>query len=398
MYNAIINNLGDYPFRKLEKLLSNVKTPKNITETIMSIGEPKHHAPGLINEILNQNISNWNKYPPTSGTPSFRKTVTNWLEKRYNLPSNFINPDRNILPLAGTREGLFMVAQLVLPNTKVEKKPVVLIPNPFYQVYLSAAIMSEAKPVLVPANRENNFIPQFNELSEDTLRSTVLAYICNPSNPQGSVIPIESLKKIIYLAQKYNFLLVSDECYSEIYFNSAPPGIIQACAEMNVSLKNILAFNSLSKRSNSPGLRSGFVVGDDKLISLFQNLRSHCAAVQPLPIMAVAEALWQDEKHVEESRALYSQKLSDASSIIGNNFNYKKPDGGFFLWLNVKNSFEVTKKLWSEEAIKVLPGTFLCRPDKDGCNPGEEYIRVALVHDRETTSGAIKRIVRTLSH
>lgn len=393
MYNKQIDKLTNYPFKRLDDLLSGINPPKNITPNIMSIGEPQHPAPSIINEEINNCALLWNKYPPVKGTKEFRLSIQNWLLKRFNLPDVFIDPEKNILPLAGSREGLYMTGQLTIPKDKKGKKPVVLLPNPFYQVYLGSALLSGAETIMLDLNKENNFQHPVHNLDNDILNRTSTLFICNPSNPQGSVASKKYLTELIFLARKYNFILIADECYSEIYYNEPPTGLLEAAFDIGEGLKNILIFNSLSKRSNAPGLRSGFVVGDEILIDKFLKLRSHASAVQPLPIMAVAKKLWEDEVHVIESRNMYREKIYNACKIIGDSISFEIPAGGFFLWLNVKNGTELTKKLWKKAAIKVLPGKFLSTPDKYGISPGDEYIRVALVHDKEKTDTAIKKIV-----
>jgi len=271
------------------------------------------------------------------------------------------------------------------------------MPNPFYQVYLGAAVMSGADPILVPATKHSNFLPDFTEIGSEILDRTALAYLCSPANPQGSVASLEDLTAAIELARAHDFVLVSDECYSEIYSQDPPPGLLQACSALGGDLTNVLVFNSLSKRSSTPGIRAGFVAGDPELIEKFRRLRAHAGAVQPLPIMAAATALWQDETHVEANRTLYREKFESAADIFGTRFSFSKPAGGFFLWLDVGDSENVTRRLWADAGVKVLPGSFLSRPGPDGTSPGDSYIRVALVHDTETTTAALARMFEILT-
>jgi len=292
---------------------------------------------------------------------------------------------------------LFMAAQLAVPPRKQNATPTVLMPNPFYQVYLGAAVMAGADPVFVPATAATNFQPDYATVDSGTLTRACLAYLCSPANPQGAVATMDELKTMIGLARAHDFVLVSDECYSEIYSAAPPTGMLQACAELGGDMTNVLVFNSLSKRSSVPGLRAGFVAGDAKLLALFNRLRAHAGAVQPLPVMAAATALWQDEEHVEENRALYRGKFDDAAEIFGLRFGYRTPDGGFFLWLDVGDSERIAKTLWRDGGIKVLPGAYLSRAGADGTSPGDSYIRVALVHDRETTSTALSRMADILA-
>ena len=399
MYNSRLDGLTDYPFQRLTALLADI-TPGGDGDSppiAMSIGEPKHAAPDLIHVELARHAMDWNKYPPTGGTKAYRTAVADWLTHRYDLAEGWIDPDHNTLPVAGTREGLFMAAMVAVPPSEGKTPPAVLIPNPFYQVYVGAAVMAGAEPVFVPATEETGFQPDFSTLSDEVLDRTALAYLCSPANPQGSVATLERLTETIALARKHDFVVIGDECYSEIYAEDAPPGLLEACAAIGDDLSNVLVFNSLSKRSSVPGLRAGFVAGDAELILRFMRLRSHGGAVQPLPVMAAATALWNDEQHVEFSRALYRRKFDDAAGIFGTRFGFSKPDGGFFLWLDVGDGREATRALWQEGGIKVLPGTFLSRPDGDGADPGNRYIRVALVHDRATTATALTRMFDILS-
>jgi aspartate/methionine/tyrosine aminotransferase len=283
--------------------------------------------------------------------------------------------------VAGSREGLFMAAQLCVPPAKDGQQPTVLIPNPFYQVYFGAAVMAGAEPVFVPATVETGFQPDYGTIAKDALTRAAMAYLCTPANPQGTVASLERLKSTITLARAHDFVLISDECYSEIYDGAAPAGALAACAALGGDLKNVLVFNSLSKRSSVPGLRAGSVVGDADLIAKFSKLRAHGGAVQPVPVLNAAAALWRDETHVEENRALYRAKFDDA---------------GFFLWLDVGDGEKAAKALWREAGIKVLPGGYLARPDATGKNPGASYIRVALVHDRARTADALARMKNVL--
>ncbi len=397
MYNHQIDKLTDYPFKRLDALLSDIPAPQNSTPIMMSIGEPQHPAPSLITEELKRNSSLWNKYPSAKGTIEFRLSVKKWLLRRFNLHEDTLDTERNILPLAGSREGLYMSAQLTVSNNTKAGKPIVLIPNPFYQVYLGAAILSNAEIFMLDLNENNNYQPEISNLDKNTLKRISTYFICNPSNPQGTVASKEYLINIIKLARRYNFTIISDECYSEIYTKSPPPSLLEAALDMGDGLKNIMVFNSLSKRSSVPGLRSGFVVGDEILIEKFFKLRSHSCAVQPLPVMAVATKLWEDEKHVVVNRNLYKEKIISATQIIGNKINFRIPEGGFFLWLNVKDGSRATIDLWGKGGIKVLPGKFLCKQNKDGLSPGDEYIRVALVNSKEKTINAIRKITDILA-
>jgi N-succinyldiaminopimelate aminotransferase len=400
MYNTRLDGLTEYPFQRLTALLAGIEPPAGSTPIIMSIGEPQHAPPALLHQALAQNPGDWGKYPPTPGSPDHRAAVAAWATRRYALPAGALDADRNIMPVAGSREGLFMAAQLCVPPQKNGQTPAVLMPNPFYQVYFGAAVMAGADPVFVPATRATGFLPDYTSVSASDLARTAMAYLCTPANPQGTVANLEVLKNTIRLARQHDFVLVSDECYSEIYADAPPPGALEACAALGDGFKNVLVFNSLSKRSSAPGLRAGFAAGDSELIAKFSKLRAHGGAVQPVPVLTAAAALWRDETHVEDNRALYRQKMDDAAEIFGNGFGFYRPAGGFFLWLDVGDGEAATKKLWRDAGVKVLPGAYLARAtdaNNPSTNPGRSYIRVALVHDRARTRDALLRMKHVLT-
>ncbi|TAL02382.1 MAG: aminotransferase class I/II-fold pyridoxal phosphate-dependent enzyme [Rhodospirillaceae bacterium] len=396
MYNTRLDGLTEYPFQRLAALLAGVEPPRGQTPMIMSIGEPQHKAPDLLLSALGAAAGDWGKYPPNAGTADYRTAVTGWCNARYGLPSGFLDSERHVLPVAGSREGLFMAAQLCVPPTKNGAAPTVLMPSPFYQVYFGAAVMNGATPVFVAATRETGFLPDYAAVARRHLANAAMAYLCTPANPQGTVANLEQLKAAITLARTHDFVLVSDECYSEIYDTVPPAGALQACAALGDGLRNVLVFNSLSKRSSVPGLRAGFVAGDADLIAKFKILRAHGGAVQPMPVMSAATALWRDETHVTANRALYRAKFDDAAQVFGNRFGFYRPAGGFFLWLDVGDGERAAKILWRDAAIKVLPGAYLAVPDAAGRNPGAPYIRVAVVHEREVATSALRRMKQVL--
>jgi succinyldiaminopimelate transaminase len=396
MHNDNLNKLTDYPFDRLRALLKNIEGPTNQTPVIMSLGEPQHPPPDLLKEAVNKNADQWAKYPPISGTPEILSAIKDWLVLRYGLDATTINPAKNIIPVSGTREALYMTGAIAIPPRKHKRQPVVLVPNPFYQVYIGSALMNQAKPVYMPATEENGFLPNFLALDEETLSRTALAFLCSPSNPQGAVADLKYLKQAVLLARKYDFVLAIDECYSEIYDTAQPPGGLEACTTLGSGYQNILVFHSLSKRSSAPGLRSGFVAGDQELIQHFKTLRNYGGALVPGPLQAASAALWKDNKHVETNRALYRQKFNCADQILTGKFNYYRPSGGFYLWLNVGDSEEVTKTLWREAGVRVIPGNYLGKTDVSGKNPGAGFIRLALVQKPEFVKEALIRITKTL--
>ncbi|MBF0323821.1 MAG: aminotransferase class I/II-fold pyridoxal phosphate-dependent enzyme [Alphaproteobacteria bacterium] len=386
MLNDRLDLLTDYPFQRLADLLGGAPGPDTI---VMSIGEPQHAAPPMVARIIAEQAGLWGKYPPAAGTPDFRAATAAWLTRRFDLPAGLIEADKAILPVAGTREALYLIAQTVVGSGK--KRPVVLLPNPFYQVYVGAAIMAGAEPVFVPGANGPASQPDFSALPADILDRVALAYLCSPGNPQGSVAEADLLERTVRLARRHDFVLAVDECYSEIWDQAPPPGALAACARLGEGLANVLVFHSLSKRSSVPGLRSGFVAGDPTVMAAFGRVRSYGGAAIPLPILAAATALWQDEAHVEENRRLYRAKLDKAERLLGGRFGFTRPPGGFFLWLDVGDGEAAALRLWREANIRVLPGRYLSR---DGV--GDRYIRVALVHDLDTTERALTRLAQVL--
>ncbi|EME68076.1 aspartate/tyrosine/aromatic aminotransferase [Paramagnetospirillum caucaseum] len=386
--DARLDGLPDYPFARLAKLLGAPARPDSI---VMSIGEPQHRPPSMVAEILAANAALWGKYPPANGSAELRQAVAGWAARRYHLPEGLIDAEKAILPVAGTREALYLIAQAVCGDRQ-GGRPLVLLPNPFYQVYAGAAVMAGADPVFVPGADGPASQPDYSTLPPDLLDRTALAYICSPANPQGTVADAALLERQVQTARRHGFVLAVDECYSEIWDKAPPPGVLATCAALGEGLANVLMFNSLSKRSSVPGLRSGIVVGDERVIHAFARLRSYGGAATPLPIAAAASALWRDEAHVNESAALYRAKLDAAERILGGRFGFTRPEGGFFLWLDVGDGEAAAVRLWREGNIRVLPGAYLAAEDSEEGNPGSRFIRVALVHDLAITEGALVRL------
>jgi N-succinyldiaminopimelate aminotransferase len=397
MLNPRLEALSDYAFRRLALLLEGIEPAHDRAPIDLSIGQPMHPVPGLLSETLHAHDHLWGRYPPVGGTPEFRHAAAAWLTRRYHLPQGALDPERHVLPCVGTKEALFMIAQAVVPERKAGRTPAVLLPNPFYNVYLGAAAIAGAEPVLLPVSAATGHLPALEELTPELLERTAAFYLCSPANPQGAAADLDYLQRAVDLARRYDFALVVDECYAEIYTRAAPVGALEAAFALDGGLDNVLVFHSLSKRSSAAGLRSGFGAGDPALLAVFARLRSYGAAVQPLPIMAAATALWRDEQHVIANRAMYQAKFDLAGRCLAGRFDYVQPDGGFFLWLDVGDGEAVTRRLWAEAAIKVLPGAYLGRPDASGRNPGAPAIRVALVHDLETTRAALSRLVEGLA-
>ena len=385
--NENLKLLNDYPFQRLNNLLKDIKPPKNYSEVIMSIGEPKHKPPKFVKNIININYENWAKYPPTLGIEKLNIASINWLNRRYKLSKKFLNYKENIVQLAGTREGLFNIALALSPSLKNNYKPVMLLPEPFYQVYAGACRISGAEPIFISSLKENNFVPSFSSVKKEILRRTSIIYICSPSNPEGSALKLKEWEDLISLARKYGAVLIVDECYTDIYIKKQPLGVLEACKKLRTDLTNIVSFHSLSKRSNVPGIRSGFAVGDRYLIESFKKLRHYCAGQQPLPIQEVATALWNDDTHSEKNRELYEKKFKIAQEVFKKYKDFYLPDGGFYLWLKVGDGEKFTKLLWKEKKIKVMPGAYLSR-----LNNSKGYIRIALVSNIKETKTALEGI------
>lgn len=397
--NDRLDAVGDYSFDRLRALLGALQPPDGVVPIALSLGEPQHAPPAFLAETIAREAAGWSKYPLVRGTDQARAAIAGWLTRRYGLPDGMVNPDTMVVPVSGTREALFMVALAAVPELKNGEKPVVLMPNPFYQVYLGAAVTAGAEPVLVPADRQNGFLPNYAALPDDILARTALAYYCSPANPQGAIASMDTMKQLVELARAHDFLLVSDECYSELYYGDPPAGVAEACAALGDtetdSMRNVVAMNSLSKRSSAPGLRSGFVAGDADLIRRFARLRDYGGAPPPLPLQAAASALWADEEHVIANRAVYAAKYQVAEEILDGKYGYYTPEGGFYLWLDVGDGEDAARRLWAEAGVRVIPGEYLAR-EADGHHPGAGYIRLALVHDLETTRDALTRITQVL--
>ena len=386
-----------HPFARLNRLLAGI-TPEHAEATILlSVGEPQNQPPDFVAEEVGKAAAGWSRYPPPRGTAAYREAALAWLQKRYAIAAGMLDPERHILPLPGSREGLFFAAVTAVPSPEVgAPRPKVLVPNPYYHVYPGAAVSVGAEPVYVTGRRENRFLPDLGSLDPEVLAEASLLFFCSPSNPQGAAADKAELTKIIQLARRYNFAVAFDECYAEIYSGTAPTGALEAAADLGGSLDNLLIFHSLSKRSSAPGLRCGFVVGDEALISAMDGALRVGGAGVPLPILAAGTRLWQEEDHAVSNRLLYQKNFEIAERVLGNRFGFLRPDGGFFLWLDVGDGIAAAERLWREAGIKVLPGAYMCAEDAKLGNPGAPFIRVALVYDAQTTETALNRLVEVL--
>jgi N-succinyldiaminopimelate aminotransferase len=386
-----------HPFTRLNKLLENVTPGGGNTPFLLSVGEPQFAPPGFVAEIIAAEAGTWGKYPQANGNEAFRQAVKDWTDRRYGLPAGMLQADQHILPVAGTREALFHIALSAVPEYAGGERPIVLMPNPFYHVYAGAAAAAGAEPYFLPARAETNFLPVIADIPPAILKRTALAYLCSPANPQGTVADPDYLKAWLELARRHDFVLASDECYAEIYLDAPPPGALSAARDLGGSLDRLMIFHSLSKRSSGAGLRSGFVAGDATLIRRQAQLVNFGGVAQPYPILAAATALWRDEEHVTVNRSRYQRNFALAQEILGPLFGEVRSAGGFFLWLDVGDGEKAAVELWRRAAIKVLPGGYMARPDATGDNPGQRYIRVALVYEPADMEPVLKRLAAVLA-
>ena len=390
--NPDLGQLQPYPFEKLAALKEGVSPSTTQEHIALSIGEPKHPTPGFITEALLAHLHGLSSYPTTKGTLELRQAISRWLTRRFKLPEQAIDAESQVLPVNGTREALFAFAQAVIDRTK---DPLVLMPNPFYQIYEGAALLAGATPHYLPCTADSGFSPDFEAVESATWDRCQLLYLCSPHNPTGAVIGIPTLQRLINLAEKHDFIIASDECYSEIYPNEAhpPAGLLQAAAKMgNNDYRRCVVFNSLSKRSNAPGLRSGFVAGDADILTLFYRYRTYHGCAMPLPTQAASIKAWDDENHVIKNRALYREKFNAVLDILGNTLEIDQPDAGFYLWPKTPISDpDFAQGLFAQQNITVVPGSYLSR-EINGLNPGQNRIRMALVAPLDECIDAAQRI------
>jgi len=385
--------LKPYPFERLRTLLANSLPPTNKQLIGLQIGEPRHPAPAFIAKAMMDNLQGLGNYPLTAGTTELRQAITAWLVRRFKLPLGAINADNMVIPVTGTREALFAFVQAVVDHSK-QSKPAVLMPNPFYQIYEGATLLADAEPVFLNTTEENHFLPDLDSISADTWNRCQLLFLCSPGNPTGSVMSLEYLQRALQLAEQYNFVIASDECYSEIYLDeSAPPiGLLEAAQAMgNTAFKRCVVFHSLSKRSSVPGLRSGFVAGDAAILKSFLLYRTYHGCAVPLPTQAVSIAAWKDESHVIENRRLYQQKFATVLPILKPVMDVYAPTAGFYLWPKVEDDEVFTRQLFEQQHVMVLPGSYLSRPTPQG-DPGKNHLRISLVATVDECQEAAQRI------
>ena len=364
------------------------------TPISLAIGDPNGQVPAFIGEALARHAKDFGTYPPINGSAPWREAAAGWLTRRFKLGA--MDPDKNLLPLNGTREGLFLASFVVMPESKAGQRPAVLIPNPFYQCYAAAALASGAEPVFVPATAATGFLPDYAALPKTLLERTAAVYICSPSNPEGAVASEQYWRTLFALADRYDFTVFADECYADIYLETEPAS---ALPMRGAPYERLLSFHSLSKRSGLPGLRSGIVAGDATLIERFRQFRNYAGPQVPGPILAASAAAWSDEAHVAANRAGYREKFRAAQRMLGNRAGFRVPEAGFFLWLDVGHGEEMALRLWREAGVRTLPGAYMGREVIAGdsrSNPGFSYIRVALVNEVSTIMAALERMVEVL--
>ena len=382
------------PFVRLRELLGDIAPGKPAIS--LAVGEPQHPIPGFVGPIIAAHVAEFGRYPMNKGLDEFAVAVGKWLDRRYRLPRP-VDPASEVLVLNGTREGLFLAA--IAAKTFVPPRagrPAVLIPNPFYAAYAAGALAADCEPVYLPATAATGFLPDLDALDDELLARTVALYLASPSNPQGAVADRAYLERLTALARRFGFLILADECYCEIYSERPPPGMLEAAG---ADFANVAVFHSLSKRSSLPGLRIGFAAGDRRFLASYLELRNVAAPQVPTPLQRVAIAAYGDETHVEENRRLYREKFDLADQIVGDRYRYRRPAGGFFLWLDVSaqgGSEAASLRLWREAGLRVVPGRYLAREQADGSNPGADYIRVAMVQNNEITAEAMHRLVAVL--
>ena len=393
--NPLLSHLQPYPFERLKQLFASVQPPEGLRPISLGIGEPRHPTPEFIKEVLCQNLDGLATYPATAGSPALRRAFTDWIQRRYALT---LNPDTQVLPITGSREALFAFAQTVVDASA--KDPVVVCPNPFYQIYEGAALLAGAQPWYAPSDPARNFAVDWDSVPSHVWERTQLLFVCSPGNPTGAVMPLDEWAKLFALSDRYGFVIASDECYSEIYFRDEPPlGGLEAAHKLGrTDFRNLMAFTSLSKRSNVPGLRSGFVAGDATLMKAFQLYRTyHGSAMSPV-VQAASIAAWSDEEHVVHNRAMYRQKFAEVTPLLEPVMDVRLPDAGFYLWAGVPPALKMTdaefaRELLAQYNVTVLPGSYLAR-EAQGSNPGAQRVRMALVAETAECAEAAHRIVQ----
>ena len=392
--NHALAQLQPYPFEKLRALLAGVQPAADRSPIALSIGEPKHRSPDFVGQALTANLDKLAVYPTTLGLPELRQSISAWCERRFGVPTGWLDAARHVLPVNGTREALFAFTQTVVDR---DAKGLVVSPNPFYQIYEGAAFLAGAEPHYLPCLEAHGFNPDFEAVPAEVWQRCQILFLCSPGNPTGALIPVETLKKLIALADEHDFVIAADECYSELYFDedTPPPGLLSACAELGRSdFKRCVVFHSLSKRSNLPGLRSGFVAGDGEILKHFLLYRTYHGCAMPVQTQLASVAAWNDEAHVRANRDLYREKFDAVLKILAPVMDVQRPDGGFYLWARTPgDDAQFTRELFAAEHVTVVPGSYLSR-EVNGINPGAGRVRMALVAPLAECIEAAERIAR----
>lgn len=380
--NSRLASLQPYPFQKLAQLIHGSNPPTDKTPIRLSVGEPQHAAPTFVLEALKSSLTGLSNYPATKGSAALRESIAAWATRRFHLDKIALDPERHVLPVAGTREALFSIAQAVIDRRVNSHRPVVIMPNPFYQIYEGATLLAGARPFFLNSTEHNGFRVDFSEVPGEMWQQVPLVYICSPGNPTGAILTHDDLARLIGLAQKHNFLIASDECYSEIYFDEGRPpvGLLQVANDLGIKdYRHCLVFHSLSKRSSLPGLRSGFVAGDGEAMEQYHQYRTYHGCALPPPTQVASIAAWNDETHVRANRDQYRAKFDAVLKILKPVLDVEKPEASFYLWPKTPQNDEIfTRELYALQNVLVLPGSYLSR-DVEGENPGRQRVRMALV-------------------
>ncbi|MFW2176728.1 MULTISPECIES: succinyldiaminopimelate transaminase [unclassified Moraxella] len=389
--NHDLTRLHPYPFAKMATLLNGITPNPAYTPIKLGIGEPQHEPPAFVLDVIKQNLGRIQNYPTTNGLPELRQAIADWLCSRFHVKA--VNIDTQVLPVMGTREALFSFTQAVFDRSQADQKPYVVMPNPFYQIYEGATLLAGGQPYFVNCTADNNFVGDYTAIPSEVWEKTQLVFVCSPNNPTGSVMSAEQWQQLLALSDKHGFVIASDECYSELYFDTPPVGLLEVCADMGRDdFTNCVVFHSLSKRSNLPGMRSGFVAGDAKILQPYALYRTYQGCAMPIHHQLASITAWQDEAHVEANRVMYRQKFDLWLDKLNDKLPLRRPDAGFYFWLPVKNDEEFVKVIYEKLNIHALAGRYLSRDTPNG-NAGENFVRMALVADIAQSEEAIDRLL-----
>jgi N-succinyldiaminopimelate aminotransferase len=396
--NPDLKKTQPYPFERLAALKATVSPATPLPHIALSIGEPKHAPPSFVLEVLKESVAGYSAYPTTAGTDELRDTCARWLERRFGLGTNAVRRAQ-VLPVSGTREALFAFAQAAIGRSTAGSRgaPLVAMPNPFYQIYEGAALLAGAEPYFIETPAVKGFLPDLDAVPAEVWDRVQLLYLCSPGNPGGAVMSVKEWRRVLALAEKHDFIVASDECYTELYPDEAnpPPSLLSAAvADGRAGFERCVVFHSLSKRSSLPGLRSGFVAGDVRLLEAFLRYRTYHGCSMPIPAQAASIAAWNDEAHVIENRRLYREKFAKVMPLLAPHLDFTAPEGGFYLWADTRGDDEIfVRDLYAQENVTVVPGSYLARI-VNGRNPGTGRLRISLVASVDECIEAAHRIAR----